>query len=320
MSTKMNPFAGRLSDEDAALFYKLWMGLLDYVNQAYDVDKSLDKLTSPAGLDIRKLMPIRDKLWSENTAIDEYVFNNKGRLSNEEVSILKGWKNAVHGDFIVMKHLKKHSVLMTNDASPLLYGAIGIMSAWEEMIPKDMLPTPVNCALMPFKGEIIYDSFLRGGNIRYGSGYKKSFNDAFCASKALYGIITSFADLDKILTQHTAGNARRKRILDEILVDTYDEHEQISAWHCYLEDKIKFPFEAVCDKQMIRSPLQIGEQVTATGLAKKNDCGEGIVIIINWLDRRFAVPLEQLKPTDTNADFYEAVEDWKYWVTAGHFC
>ncbi len=316
---KTTPFAGRLSDEDAALFYKLWMGLLDYVNQAYDVDKSLEKLTTPAGLDIRKLMPIRDKLWSESTAIDEYVFNNRSRLSDEEISILKGWKKAMCGDFIVMKHLKNYSVLMTNEASPLLYGTIGIMSAWEEMIPKEMLPTPVNCALMPFKGEIIYDSFLRGGNIRYGSSYKKSFSDAYRASKALYGIITSFNNLDEVLAQHTAGNSRRKRILDEILVDTYDKHEQISAWHCYLQDTINFPFEAVCEKQMIRSPLQIGEQVTATDLAKINDCGEGIVIIINWMGRNFAIPLEQLKPADANADFSEAVEDWKYWVSAGCF-
>ena len=320
MPTKINPFAGRLSDEDSALFYKLWMGLLDYVNQVHGVDKSLGKLTSPAGLDIRKLMPIRDKLWSEITAIDEYIFNSKSKLSDEEVAILKGWKKAVSGDFIVMKHLKNYSVLMTNEASPLLYGSIGIMSTWEELIPKGMLPTSVNCTLIPFKGKIINDSFLRGGNICYGSGYKSSFNDAYRTSKALYGIITSFDNLDEILAQHTAGNARRKRILDEILVDTNDEHEQISAWHCYLQDKIIFPFEAICEKQMIRSPLQIGEKVTVTGLAKINDGGEGIAIVINWMGRSFAVPLEQLKPADANADFSEAVEDWKYWMSAGYFC
>lgn len=316
MPSKTTLFAGRLSDEDAALFYKLWMGLLDYVNQAYSVDKSLGKMTSPAGLDIRKLMPIRDRLWSERTAIDEYIFNNRQHLSEEENSILRGWKKAISCDFIVMKHLKKHSVLMTTDSSPLLYGAIGIMSSWEELIPKDRLPAVINTALLPFKGMIIYDSTVRGGNIRYGSGYKKSFSDAYRASKTLYGIITSFDNLEETLAQHTAGNARRKRILDEVLVDTYDEHEQISAWHCYLEDNISFPFDAVCEKQMIRSPLQVGEQVTATNLAKINDCGEGIMIIIEWQCRKFAVPLEQLKPADVNADFIEAVEDWKYWISA----
>lgn len=107
--------------------------------------------------------------------------------------------------------------------------------------------------------------------------------------------------------------------MDEILVDTYDEYEQISAWHCYLEDNISFPFEAVCEKQMLRSPLRIGEQVTATGLAKTDDCGEGIVVIIKWQDRVFAVPLEQLIPADINADFREAMEDWEYWVSTGYF-
>ena len=86
-----------------------------------------------------------------------------------------------------------------------------------------------------------------------------------------------------------------------------------------MKDAIAFPIEAVCEKQMIQSPLRVGEQVTAINLAKINDCNERIMIIIKWQDREFAVPLEQLKPIDAGADFCDAVEDWKYWVSAGRF-
>ena len=320
MPTKTNPFAGRLSDEDAALFYKLWLGLLDYVNRIHKIDTSLGKLISPSGLDIKKLLPIRDKLWEDVSVIDEYINAEKDSLAADEVAIIEGWKSAISGDFIVMKHLKKYSALMTNEPSPLLYGVLGIMGTWEAMISKDRLPTIVNCALLPFKGAIVYDSFVRGGNIKYGSGYKQSFNNTYRSSKEQYGIIEDFENLDEILARHAVGSARRERILNEIIVDTYDEYEQISAWHCYLKDNINFPFEAVCEKQTIRSPLRVGEQLVATSLAKIGDCNEGIVIIIKWQGREFGVPLEQLKPLDDNADFGEAMEDWKYWVSSGHFC
>jgi hypothetical protein len=320
MSTKPNPFAGRLSDEDAQLFYKLWMGLLNYVNQAYGVDESLGTLTSPAEHDIGKLIPIRDKLWSETTAISEYVFNYRKHLSEEETAILNGWKQAVAGNFIAMKHLKNYSVLMTTEASPFLYGTVGIMSKWEDMIPKEMLPVTVNCVLLPFKGAIIYDSFLRGGNIRYGSSYKKGLNDAYRSSKEQYGIITSLDDVGDLMKRHTAANERHRRILEDILVDTYDEQEQIAAWHSHLTDTLAFPLEAECDKQMLCSPLLPGEQITVTGLAKESACRGGIAIIIKWQDRKFAVPLEQLKLKDTSSKASESVEDWKYWVSAGCFC
>ena len=310
---------GCLSADDAALFYKLWIGLLDYVNSVYGVNKKLGRITSPAGLEISSLLPIRDKLWGERTAISEYIFNNKNRLTEEETDILKGWKNAVAGDFILMKHLKKHTVLMTNEPAPLLYGAEGIMSTWEEMIPKDRLPTVINTVLIPFKGKIIYDSIVRGGNIRYGAGYQKGLNESYRSAKSQYGIITSFDELGGLLEKHASDSQRRQRISDEILVDAYDEYEQISAWNCYLEDALVFPFEALCEKEMIRSPLRIDEQVTAVKLADVDDCCEGIMVIIKWQDRKFAVPLEQLKPVNPDVSFAESIEDWKYWLATGCF-
>ena len=307
---------GCLPDEDSALFYKLWMGLLDYVNRKFSVEPGLGKITSPENTDIHMLLPVRDKLWEDVSVIDEYIV--KARLPADEIIILEGWKNAVCGDFILMKHLKKYSVLMTNEIIPLLYGVTGIYSKWDELIQKERLPVVINCALIPFKGRIIYDSLLRGGNVTYGSNYKKRFNEAYRGSKARYGIIESFNNIDHIISRHAADIIRRTRIRDEILVDTYDEDEEISAWHCYLTGKLPFPFEAVCEKQMIRSPLMPEEKVTVIGLAETDDYKEDIAAMIKWQDRKFAVPLVQLRPADPTADFTEAIEDWKYWVSAGH--
>ena len=45
----------------------------------------------------------------------------------------------------------------------------------------------------------------------------------------------------------TAQDAERdERIMMEIVVDCYDEDEQMIGWYYYLEDTLLFPFTAVC--------------------------------------------------------------------------
>ncbi|HBL83538.1 MAG TPA: hypothetical protein DDZ99_01300 [Clostridiales bacterium] len=316
MAVIRNLYAGRLSDEDAELFYKLWMGLLDFVNAKCDIDSSLGRLTSPKGQDIQKLLPLRTKIWEDVGIIDAYISAEKS-LNKDEISILAGWKKAINLDFIVVKHLKNHSVLMTNEKMPLLYGTIGIYSTCDEMIPKERLPVAVNCMLLPFKGKIINDSFLLGGNITFDSGYRKGLNDAYQNSKERYGIINSLDDNDELIAKHAADSARMKCIENEILVDTYNEDEEMSAWHCYLTDTLTFPFGADASKQMLRSPLLSGEKVTVTGLAGMDDCYDGLVVMIQWQGRIFAVLLEQLSlDGDTSEKTREAVEDWQYWISS----
>jgi len=54
---------------------------------------------------------------------------------------------------------------------------------------------------------------------------------------------------------------RDKRIYDEIVVDCYDEIEQMLGWQCYLDETLKFPFLAKCIKEQGVSPLMVGEVV-----------------------------------------------------------
>ena len=39
---------------------------------------------------------------------------------------------------------------------------------------------------------------------------------------------------------------REERIHEEIIVDAYGPEEQAMGWYYYLEDKIRFPFQAKC--------------------------------------------------------------------------
>jgi hypothetical protein len=65
--------------------------------------------------------------------------------------------------------------------------------------------------------------------------------------------------------------AREKRIAMEIIVDAYDLEEQAMGWYYYLEDKLQFPFTAVCNAKRAISPLQAGDEVDILRMASEEE-------------------------------------------------
>jgi len=116
------------------------------------------------------------------------------------------------------------------------------------------------------------------------------------------------------LHKKTSGKKRRKRIYDDILVDTYGEEDaEIMSWYYYLEGQLSFPFHALCIKEMPQSPIQLNERVTVTGLPSLEACEHRMYINIKFKRRPLAIPLEQIEALDAPVNSYEAIEDWKYW-------
>jgi hypothetical protein len=111
---------------------------------------------------------------------------------------------------------------------------------------------------------------------------------------------------------------REERITMEVVVDAYGEEERAMGWYYYLLDHIEFPFKAECKRDMLKSPLKSGEQVTILGMAPEEECRYGMWVLIEWDKRQCAVPLEQLRPIDTEESTERAVEDWEYWVRQGY--
>jgi hypothetical protein len=54
---------------------------------------------------------------------------------------------------------------------------------------------------------------------------------------------------------------REDRIHNEAIADANGPEEQVMGWYFYLEDKIRFPFQAKCIATKIVSPLRKGETV-----------------------------------------------------------
>lgn len=112
---------------------------------------------------------------------------------------------------------------------------------------------------------------------------------------------------------------RENRITMEIVVDAYDAQERAMGWYCYLLDQLQFPFTAKCIAERAISPLQLKDEVEVNEMAGEDECEHEIFVTIRWEKKGLAVPLSQLKPTNsTEEQTKEAVADWHYWVKMGY--
>jgi hypothetical protein len=112
---------------------------------------------------------------------------------------------------------------------------------------------------------------------------------------------------------------REERITMEVIVDCYDQHERAMGWYYYLEDKLRFPFTAICIAKRAVSPLRVKDEVEVIGMPPEEECEHEVFVTIRWEKEGLAVPLVQLKPIrDTDEQTKQAVADWHYWVGMGY--
>ena len=111
---------------------------------------------------------------------------------------------------------------------------------------------------------------------------------------------------------------REHRIVMEIVVDAYDEHERAMGWYYYLEDHLRFPFTATCISRRSISPLRVEDEVDVLGMAPEDECEHEIFVMIRWEKDGLAVPLAQLRPIAAENRNKQPVDDWHYWVKQGY--
>jgi hypothetical protein len=112
---------------------------------------------------------------------------------------------------------------------------------------------------------------------------------------------------------------REERITMEIIVDAYGPEEQAMGWYYYLEEKLQFPFTAICSAKRAISPLHVKDEVDVIGMAPEEECEKEMFVTIRWEKGGLALPLSQLTAVSSTAEqTKQAVEDWHYWVQMGY--
>ncbi len=179
----------RLNEGDYNQFIRLHHALLLYAGQKKGhVKGNVSVEQFMADKDFGLKAKAREALYKDNQVLDGFLRENPFGLSAEEIDIAAGFRHRLSGRFIMMKQLKEHAIFTDDNYA---YGVLALSTPLEMVMHYATLPCMVEAVLLPFKGKIIYDGFLMPYNVRFGGGYRSSFNDQLKEAKAKYGIVTS---------------------------------------------------------------------------------------------------------------------------------
>jgi len=180
----------RLNSDECRLFYETWYGLMGFVNSRRGVIEAKIKPEYPNAVSDMIIHKVREVLWETPELIDEYI--NEAKLPQEKIDILKLWRTKYKkGMFLVLEYRPEDAVVLALDkqGEHRLYGVKGISNSVANTLRQD-LPAQIETVLLPFKGKIIYDSFISTMAIGFGEGAKAAFSEA--RDKAIrHGIIIS---------------------------------------------------------------------------------------------------------------------------------
>lgn len=212
----------RLAKEDVELFYKLHWTLLFYTNQKYPVIEGLS-LPNLEGQNMEDIAKLDEKLYSHLELIDSFINENPFNLNQEEITIIKSWKNFVRDKFFILSHQKEYTIFLNSDKELKAYGVLGLYDEIEDIIPFE--PCMVETTLLPFKGKIIYSGILRSFSISFGGGMKRTLNRDYQKAKSKFGVITS---LDESITEKKDSDEEMLRFYLRNERNRYEYEEEIN--------------------------------------------------------------------------------------------
>jgi len=188
----------KLSQQDVALFYRLYHSLIIYFNKKKNILKGLNELADIKKFPVEEIFKVRNQLYNEPKFIELFASENPMNFSSDELDIIRSWQHFVKDQFYIFRHLKNYSIFLHPQEDTKAYGVVALTSSFEETVGP-WLPIMVETVLLPFKDKIIYDSFFNRYSISFGGGIRASMSDWYQKAKAKYGIITSLPfDSDKI--------------------------------------------------------------------------------------------------------------------------
>lgn len=165
-----------LSKEDAKLFYKLYFALLEFTNKKYNINKHL-KIYNHTGINPVDLTDIVDKFWeNKDELIDEFCMLNPYKFNNEELDLIKKFKEGKRSMYFIMKYEEEYTTFMYQDR---IYMVKGINVNIDNIIPYDKLPYPVITTILPFKKYLIYDSLFKATNIKLSNDVVSVLNSLY---------------------------------------------------------------------------------------------------------------------------------------------
>lgn len=199
----------QLSAQDTERFYRIWWPLLRYVNAQRHIVSELPAVPEKATISGQEAHQIRKVLWEADELREAFITENPADLPAADLAMVASWGDRVTGQFFIFRHLKKYTVFLTQEEPPQAYGVLGLASPIPEVIPWP-LPILVEAVLLPFEDKIIYDSLLVPYAVTFGSGIRRSLNEAYRTVQERGGVMTTLQPRRTEDTQQAIGSGNQK--------------------------------------------------------------------------------------------------------------
>ncbi len=179
-----------LPPAQTARFYRIWFALLHYVNAQRQLLPSFPATPDEATIAPADAKHLRDALWADDTLRETFVAENPAALPPSDLALVTSWRYRLADSFYIFRYLKKYTVFLSHTTPIRAYGVLGLVSPLEEIVGP-YVPIYVEAVLLPWEGQIIYDSLLTPYAISFGPGIRRSLNEAYRNAQEGEGIITN---------------------------------------------------------------------------------------------------------------------------------
>lgn len=166
-----------IDKEDAIMFFALKNILLAYTNYKYNVNPELEGLEDINNSEPEEVKEIRERLWNDTSIINDYIRDNPNNLDEQSLDIISEWNNKkINSKFILYKYEDEYAIFIGKEN---IYYVKGLRDTIRNIIPEYKLPIFVETVLLPFKEQIIYDSYIIQYSMSFGKGMKDVFDNQY---------------------------------------------------------------------------------------------------------------------------------------------
>ncbi|HET6884085.1 MAG TPA: hypothetical protein VFI31_28280, partial [Pirellulales bacterium] len=144
-----------LSPQEAERFFRLHRTLMFFVNERLDIIAGVESPEAFAVLPAEERRKVRDALVERLDLIDAFVEANPTGFSDDELLIVRSWRNQLFGRFYIFRDLVKYTVFLRDKDGPVAFGVTALSQPFESLVGP-YLPVMVETVLLPFQNKLVY--------------------------------------------------------------------------------------------------------------------------------------------------------------------
>jgi hypothetical protein len=181
----------KIAPHAAEEFIALYHRLLYFAGQSRDILPNDMSLAEFIDEPLETKADCRDAIYEPFPLFDEFLAEQGDNLTQLTQAKILDWKRFVRGNFVVLRHLKEHTIFLNTTEPAKAYAVLGLMSDLSEVIPNYALPLFIETVLLPFEGVIVYDGIVLASNVLIGPNMSRGMKEEYKDIKKAKKIVTT---------------------------------------------------------------------------------------------------------------------------------